>query len=31
VATDLFADGSLAATVLGPSMPALDRARIDLG
>ena len=31
VATDLFADGSLAATVLGPSVPALDRARIDLG
>ena len=31
VAQDLFANGSLAATVLGPSVPAIDRARIDLG
>jgi predicted Zn-dependent peptidase len=31
VATDLFADGSLAATVLGPSIPQLDRSRLDLG
>ena len=31
VAQDLFSNGSLAATVLGPSVPALDRARIDLG
>jgi predicted Zn-dependent peptidase len=31
VATDLFADGSLAATVLGPSVPQLDRGRLDLG
>ena len=31
VAADLFADGSLAATVLGPAVPAIDRARIDLG
>ncbi len=31
VANDLFANGSLAATVLGPSVPPLDRARIDLG
>ena len=31
VANDLFANGSLAATVLGPSVPLLDRARIELG
>jgi predicted Zn-dependent peptidase len=31
VAADLFANGSLAATVLGPSVPDIDRARIDLG
>ena len=31
VANDLFANGSLAATVLGPSVPTLDRARIELG
>jgi predicted Zn-dependent peptidase len=31
VAQDLFSNGSLAATVLGPSLPPLDRARIDLG
>jgi predicted Zn-dependent peptidase len=31
VASDLFANGSLAATVLGPAVPAIDRARIDLG
>ena len=31
VATDLFANGSLAATVLGPSVPQLDRSRLDLG
>jgi predicted Zn-dependent peptidase len=31
VASDLFANGSLAATVLGPTVPAIDRARIDLG
>jgi predicted Zn-dependent peptidase len=31
VASDLFADGSLAATVLGPVAPALDRERLDLG
>src|SRR6185436_19579938 len=30
VAKDLFSDGSLAATVLGPSVPPLDRARLDL-
>jgi predicted Zn-dependent peptidase len=30
VACDLFSDGSLAATVLGPSVPAIDRARVDL-
>ena len=30
VAADLFSNGSLAATVLGPSVPAIDRARIDL-
>jgi predicted Zn-dependent peptidase len=31
VAEDLFSNGSLAATVLGPSVPAIERARIDLG
>ncbi len=31
VACDLFADGSLAATVLGPSTPDLERSRLDLG
>jgi predicted Zn-dependent peptidase len=31
VACDLFANGSLAATVLGPSAPDLPRARLDLG
>ena len=31
VARDLFANGSLAATVLGPSVPPIERARIDLG
>ncbi|HEX6974695.1 MAG TPA: pitrilysin family protein [Vicinamibacterales bacterium] len=31
VAADLFANGSLAATVLGPTVPALDRGRLDLG
>jgi predicted Zn-dependent peptidase len=31
VATDLFSNGSLAATVLGPSVPELTRARLDLG
>ena len=31
VATDLFSNGSLAATVLGPSVPAIEPARIDLG
>ncbi len=31
VAQDLFSNGSLAATVLGPSVPAIERARIDLG
>ena len=31
VACDLFANGSLAATVLGPSAPELPRARLDLG
>ena len=31
VACDLFANGSLAATMLGPTVPAIDRARIDLG
>jgi predicted Zn-dependent peptidase len=31
VAVDLFSDGSLAATVLGPSVPELTRARLDLG
>jgi predicted Zn-dependent peptidase len=31
VAQDLFANGSLAATVLGPAFPEINRARIDLG
>jgi predicted Zn-dependent peptidase len=31
VAHDLFSNGSLAATVLGPAVPAIERARIDLG
>lgn len=31
VASDLFANGSLAATVLGPTVPQLDRTRLDLG
>ena len=31
VACDLFANGSLAATVLGPSAPELPRGRLDLG
>jgi predicted Zn-dependent peptidase len=31
VASDLFGNGSLAATVLGPAVPALTRARLDLG
>src|SRR5262249_60783321 len=31
VASDLFANGSLAATLLGPSVPELSRARLDLG
>jgi predicted Zn-dependent peptidase len=31
VAADLFANGSLAATVLGPSVPQLTRERLDLG
>jgi predicted Zn-dependent peptidase len=31
VACDLFANGSLAATVLGPQVPALTRERLDLG
>src|SRR5688500_17503198 len=31
VAQDLFSDGSLAATVLGPSVPSIDRVRLDLG
>jgi hypothetical protein len=30
VATDLFSDGSLAATVLGPSLPDLTRERLTL-
>ena len=30
VAGDLFSNGSLAATVLGPSMPELSRERLDL-
>ena len=31
VAGDLFSNGSLAATVVGPSAPELPRARLDLG
>ena len=31
VAADLFSDGSLAATVLGPVVPDLPPARLDLG
>jgi predicted Zn-dependent peptidase len=31
VAADLFSNGSLAATVLGPSVPDLPRERLDLG
>jgi predicted Zn-dependent peptidase len=31
VACDLFANGSLAATVLGPSTPDLQQSRLDLG
>jgi predicted Zn-dependent peptidase len=31
VACDLFANGSLAATVLGPSAPDLQKARLNLG
>ena len=31
VACDLFANGSLAATVLGPTVPPLSRQRLDLG
>ena len=31
VAQDLFVDGSLAATVLGPSAPSLPPSRLDLG
>jgi predicted Zn-dependent peptidase len=31
VAADLFANGSLAATLLGPSVPALTAAELDLG
>jgi predicted Zn-dependent peptidase len=31
VAQDLFSNGSLAATVLGPSVPAIDQTRVDLG
>jgi predicted Zn-dependent peptidase len=31
VATDLFGNGSLAATVLGPSPAAVTRAQLDLG
>jgi predicted Zn-dependent peptidase len=31
VASDLFSNGSLAATVLGPSVPVLSRERLDLG
>src|SRR4051812_876522 len=31
VARDLFSNGSLAATVLGPAVPSIERARIDLG
>ena len=31
VAADLFSNGSLAATVLGPRIPALPREKLDLG
>ena len=31
VSRDLFSNGSLAATVLGPLVPELDKARLDLG
>jgi hypothetical protein len=31
VACDLFANGSLAATLLGPRVPALSRDRLELG
>jgi predicted Zn-dependent peptidase len=31
VAAELFSNGSLAATVLGPSAPALVRGRLNLG
>jgi predicted Zn-dependent peptidase len=31
VAEDLFSNGSLAATVLGPAVPNIDRPRLDLG
>jgi predicted Zn-dependent peptidase len=31
VASDLFANGSLAATLLGPSVPELSRENLDLG
>jgi len=31
VASDLFSNGSLAATVLGPSIPSVTRDRLDLG
>jgi predicted Zn-dependent peptidase len=31
VATDLFANGSLAASIVGPSAPDLPRRRLDLG
>ncbi len=30
VAADLFSNGSLAATVLGPSIPDLPREKLDL-
>jgi predicted Zn-dependent peptidase len=30
VAADLFSNGSLAATVVGPSAPELTRERLDL-
>jgi predicted Zn-dependent peptidase len=31
VAAELFSNGSLAATVLGPTVPALSRERLHLG
>jgi predicted Zn-dependent peptidase len=31
VAADLFSNGSLAATVLGPSVPEISQDRLDLG